>query len=385
MQAIKKNKKQSKNLKGSLTVEAALILPWFLFAVMSIIYLVKVTYIHNHIQYAITESANNMAVHAYLLESAHIIDTQQEVYSNFLDESVIHKHNTISDINKIENVIKGLTSYNISINNKRELGDLKFSASSAAENIEKIKKFKNNVVNCLDSTYKSINTIFEGLIILVEDTNYLATTYKKVGMEYANSLIGEKIIKTYMKSYISKSQYNNWNIVNGANGMDYSHSEFMLKDDNIRIVVKYKVRIPFPLPKNLEIPIVQSIKVRAWVGNNNYLVNKNNGTENNKTNIVYITPTGVKYHKSTCTCVNLKIEDFLYKDVKNKRKICKICSKNKVNLSDNSIVYGTKTGDKYHIYKDCPGIKRNAKPIEKEKAIRMNYKPCGICYKEDLK
>lgn len=361
-------------IRGSITIEASLILPWFLFGIMSIIYLLKVVYIHDQIQYALTESANSMASHAYILEKSEILNIQQDAYNNLSINSVVQNK-------KIPNeYAEGLTEYNINFFNSN-LEDIK--TTNVKQLLKEIKEFKYNIGQAVDTIYMNLFSAIYGLKILYEDTNDIITNWKKDGMEFANMKIGEKITKLYMSKYIPESKYNKWNIVNGINGMDYSLSQYMLKDDNIIIVVSYKVLLPFPLPKKIEIPIRQSIKVRGWTGSNDYIYSKEN-KEDNTTEMVYITPTGVKYHKATCTSVTLEIIELKYKDVKKHRTLCQICKKASKKLNDYSIVYGTREGNKYHIDKNCKGIKRNAIQIDKEEAIN-NYKPCLNCYKEDIR
>ncbi len=58
-----------KKLRGSLTLEAALVLPVFIFTILAFIYLLQVLILHNDIQEAITEIGLDSAKYGYVYES----------------------------------------------------------------------------------------------------------------------------------------------------------------------------------------------------------------------------------------------------------------------------------------------------------------------------
>ncbi len=80
---IKVNK--DKRQRGSLTVEAAIVLPIFICVFVSIIFLIKIVYVHEIIQHGITEAANEIASYSYVYyitegdeQVTRIIDTIQD-------------------------------------------------------------------------------------------------------------------------------------------------------------------------------------------------------------------------------------------------------------------------------------------------------------------
>ena len=60
--------------KGSITVEAALALPVFLFAVVSVVFLMKIVYTHELIQHAIAETADELAASGYIFRISGLED-----------------------------------------------------------------------------------------------------------------------------------------------------------------------------------------------------------------------------------------------------------------------------------------------------------------------
>lgn len=70
-----------KNTKGSITVEAAIVLPIFLCVIISIAFLIKVVYVNEKINYAINGTAEEMAAASYLYH----VSGLQEKQDSFRD------------------------------------------------------------------------------------------------------------------------------------------------------------------------------------------------------------------------------------------------------------------------------------------------------------
>ena len=66
---LKRHKILSHKTKASLTVEAALVLPVFIFAILAFVYLLQVLTIHNNFQEAITEIGLDSAKYGYVYEN----------------------------------------------------------------------------------------------------------------------------------------------------------------------------------------------------------------------------------------------------------------------------------------------------------------------------
>ncbi len=58
--------------RGALTLEAAIVLPIFLCFVLSLAYFIKIIYVHENIQHAITHTADNLATYTYVLDKLDI-------------------------------------------------------------------------------------------------------------------------------------------------------------------------------------------------------------------------------------------------------------------------------------------------------------------------
>lgn len=135
----------------------------------------------------------------------------------------------------------------------------------------------------------------------------------------------------------------------------------------MELTARYEARLPFPSFAIPSLSYQESMRMKAW---NGYVKGgkKTFGTET----VVYITETGVVYHKDyKCNYLDLSIKSVDWNEIKNMRNkdgskyyACGLCtgiySKN---------VYITDYGNRYHCSKNCSGMKRKiyAVPISEVK------------------
>lgn len=98
--------------------------------------------------------------------------------------------------------------------------------------------------------------------------------------------------------------------------------------------------------------------------------------------IVYVTEYGQVYHLNRdCTHLRLSVREIRSEELNAARNnygkrysACERC----VSGSGVEILYITGEGDKYHYYRDCPGLKRTVSPMLKSDAVKR-YRPCSRC------
>lgn len=262
-----KQEEAHKNLKGSMTVEAAMVLPMFLFAILSLAFIIEIVRLQIHIGCAAGQVSKEMAGYAY--------------------------------------------TYN---------------------------KIKQGLLTTDEESGK-----FD------EDTFNIADTVP--GMLIAESRLVKLIGESFLDSSI---------IVNGSRGLSLIGSEILDDGRWIKLLISYKVRLPFsPLP-NSEIKLVQYSCSHAWVG----YCHESEYDERQKT--VYMTEHGNRYHLSrSCKYLNIKSRYVNRAEIGLQRNNsggkyypCHRC------MGKAEGYYITDYGSSYHTSAGCTAIKRNI--IEKK-------------------
>ncbi|KAB3532804.1 TadE/TadG family type IV pilus assembly protein [Alkaliphilus serpentinus] len=269
-----------RNEKGSLTVEAALVLPIFICVIMTLALLIKVAYVHSIVQHAITETAHEIASNSYIYHVSGLADIEEsigegldsnaegakedinrltEAYSNIINNAAIGSNNTFSGFNEVKDHI--------------ENGDILGA-------IEEIKEVIVNVEILIESTASQAEKFMEVIDSVIEDPqSKMISAGSIIGQQLFNQLktaLGNAVAKTLMRKHILDSddqsleeRLKELNIKE----LDFSKSRYFVKenytDGIIDLVVTYKLDIPFPIKIVDDFNILQRVTVRAWMAGKN--------------------------------------------------------------------------------------------------------------------
>ncbi len=352
---IRNNKFANLKLNSSLTLEAAFVLPIFIFTLSAFLYFFHILSLYEHIQYAITEIANESSSYAYAYN--YIMGESKENDDNvYKGEAQGKKQQDINKYNHVETVKVG--KFNVSKSDvitdvsKLDIGESNVGKSDTGED------FTNDDEINLDKQFKTI----------------------------IGSIIGSTYFKLKLSEYLNKDEIDQSAIVNGMNGISTSFSSFMKDDLTIDIVVRYKISIPIPLLNLNKINMMQRVRVRGFTGKD---VSKKGTKEDIYSDTVFVTKYGTVYHKDDeCSHIKLSITKIFSKELINARnenggkyKPCNICLKENFSIEGRE-VYITKSGDSYHIKIDCSGLKRLINQIPLSNVGSRT--PCKRCYKEAI-
>ena len=144
-------------------------------------------------------------------------------------------------------------------------------------------------------------------------------------------------------------------VMGGSSGIDCGKSYVSLRTGIGELCAEYKVHIPVPFFRIRGIPCKETLKIKTWTGY------EKEGFSLNNERIVYLTETGLVYHKDYhCTHLDLSIRMEQIENVKNLRNInggkyypCAFC-----NAGSSDKVYLTGSGNRYHGTISCSGLKR---------------------------
>ena len=361
---------ENKFKRGSLTVEAAFILPLFIFFMLFFIFFIKILFIQENIQHAINETANEIAVYAYLYDNVQLKDIQQQTYMN-LDNKSENWNSTIEQV-LIQGESLSRNIDNVNITNNQTVTN----ANNIKLNMEGISDLKDNIESEFESIIININNIVDGLSGAFNNLDGWLSSGNRDTYEYALDTIGIGITKLIFKDYISDEELKSYGIERGLEGLNFRNSEYMLRDDDISIVVQYKVKLPFKLIYIDEINLTQRVTTRAWTGSND-------SKHFERTNLVYIAKTSEdKYHTERyCYHIYKTVISEELLEIPSRSKFCSICTKEEDynKLKPVVIVYST-GGDKYHIESNCRSIIReDVSAIDEKEAQAEGRSKCKNC------
>lgn len=160
----------------------------------------------------------------------------------------------------------------------------------------------------------------------------------------------------------------------GSGGIDCSGSTMSAGSGIAQLKAVYKMKVPVPVFGIPPVSHAECIRIKTWTGYEKTRF----GEEDSE--IVYITETGVVYHKDYhCTYLDLSIRMISSSEVDNLRNesggkyhACEKCG----NKAGNG-VYITDFGDRYHSSLSCSGLKRTIYAVPVSEAVGKGA--CSKC------
>lgn len=170
---------------------------------------------------------------------------------------------------------------------------------------------------------------------------------------YMIKVLIPKEVEADVVEYVGGERLDKSIVSGGRNGINCSKSSISLFTGEGKLVAEYQVVPPFP-GHVLKIKQKEEIKIKGWVGY------KGGSNWNREEEVVYITETGLVYHKDyNCTHLDLSIKGVSAGQIEELRNEsggrfypCERCD------SDTLFLYITGTGNRYHGNISCSGLKR---------------------------
>ncbi|WP_418418537.1 TadE/TadG family type IV pilus assembly protein [Blautia sp.] len=209
--------------KGSITVEASLFIPMFLFAFMSIYSLVFFVRAQLVIQYAADQAAKEVAQYSYILEKTGILDSYQNLGQEASDFS--------QEMEKIKENLSELDSAAQKIAAGQGTAQDMTGAGQAGQGIyDTVENYARNPEEFINGALGSIKiSAWDGL-----SSYMVGTVAESCVVQQLATASGTEDVEAYLKSL-------------GVSGLSYKNSSWCRNGSNdIKIVVDYDVKSHFP-------------------------------------------------------------------------------------------------------------------------------------------
>ncbi|MDT8718576.1 pilus assembly protein [Clostridium sp. 19966] len=250
--------KKNERRKGSLTVEAALVVPLFMFAILTFAYIMNLVMLHEIIQDSINEAANEVGEYSY-------------VYTGSGLESVINSlaHSTEIGKDKIDQQQQAIASAYETLG---KFGDMspeeqQGTINSAITNAVNMgKSIKNSDKNQIKEKAKTMAKQ-EGVGLICYVGVLLFNDYGPAINEDITSAIAYAFVQNQVSSgtMSADERLKNFGVVGGIDGLDFTGSKILAdKKNDIDIQVTYEVKLPLPIKLIPSFTLRQNAYVRCW-------------------------------------------------------------------------------------------------------------------------
>jgi len=276
--------------RGSLTVEATIILPFFMCFFFLLLFLIKTACIHITLDRAVKETAKEIASCIYPISFLNELEDELAAEQN--EEPLLIKNKpdrvTYEQVLKTStDIITGLVSGRI------KETDLVSVLEDAATQI--LSQSKPGARDYLFSNHSEIYYSFK-------DMGKYHTVKTLMDKHLAGSFVKpENLVFCLVEFPQSSKEYEVT-----KNNQDYVQTGLLpgrdFGKDDVVIQVEYELDIPLPLINGTEIRLTHTAVERAWLagGNGVYTDQTEQSVFENEQQLVYITRTGIKYHNGDC-------------------------------------------------------------------------------------
>jgi hypothetical protein len=309
-----------KKLKGSVTIEACVILPIFLSFFLILLTLVKIACINIALDHAVNETAKQIATCAYPVS-----------FLNELEDKIVEKYGA-GKIDSLQENIKEITYNSLEESSQDVTTDMlsgNFSMTDISNILTSVKQNGSEVLK------KGLGSLVENL---GEDSYW---NIKEIG-KYA-------IVKSVMDQLLDVKLINKNNLKLTLVEFPQGDTEYeackkstaikaigLIPDkdfgiDDVVIQIQYKLKISLPVLGARTINLKHTAIERGWLhGGNGVYTSKAEGIKledfGKVQKIVYITRTGEKYHTENCRYLrHSKIAVTLNDEIKSSYEPCKVC------------------------------------------------------------
>ena len=259
-----------KNRKGSLTVEAAITLPVFVCVILSIALFMRVVYVHQLIQHAITDTANELATYSYLY-SATGVQARHDAAKEYMEDKSKVFENHAKDVFSAYSSLKA---------NKEQVEEAVGSNSTAIINGDidslDVESLKSDLGSAIGSAVSDAGKISGVLADAAKDPKKEIISIMCIladgAFEEAKTALATPLIKFCMAKHLRTEAIQDENkrlrglqVEGGFEGLDFTESSLFKDKKTIDIVVRYKVKTILPIKLIPDVYIIQRATVRAWL------------------------------------------------------------------------------------------------------------------------
>lgn len=241
-----------KNEHGSFTIETTICLTLFMAAFIALISLAMIAKVESTTQYAIDQTAKEIAQYYYVADKMGIANTDS------------------GGVKEIDDTVQSLMDFT----DKSKTAINKHKGKSVSDLYDTLKNYK-DVANDVTEITKAANGVYGNFKTLFDDPKEIlkaltTSMAKEIGNEIVTKIIAQPICRTLVPKYITSTgdadqTLRSMGVVNGLDGLDFRMSSFLTDQRSINIVVVYRIKVLGFGYFNSELVIKQTASTAAWV------------------------------------------------------------------------------------------------------------------------
>lgn len=252
--------KTTKKEKGAVIVEATLVIPMFIFLVITLMWVANLCTAQAKIQIAINSAAKEISSYSYLYGLTGINEMRAELY----EKGETGRSTASEAITGVKDIYSALS----------DISDAGSQAFNGAADLDDIVSGAQDGYQNMGSGISSLNNVYE--TIKKDPKSFLLSFCSAAagnGIDKISSTVAGAMGKCFAEKHLTTEyltadeHLRKLGVVNGLNGIDFSASRFCNSGgDEIIITAQYQLRPIQFFNIDVKYTIVQTGRTRAWFG-----------------------------------------------------------------------------------------------------------------------
>lgn len=262
--------KNRRKEKGSLTVEAALVLVIFIFGYVSITCIHDFIRVHMIVQYSIEQAAKDISSYCYIVSKTELMKDSGRLEQE-ADQAKADADEVIDSVAKLyEAISDGSANIRDSVDKIPENEDLlaildsiKDTGEVTREEYNKILAAANTMVDVGGNYFSNPKGILKGLLSVAKSEGLSALKTYVVAVPISKALVSSQI-ELYGTDRNGQDVLKQLGVVDGISGLDFSGSTLFNDGETIEVRAAYTMKVELPFFDKKEFHFIQTASTRAW-------------------------------------------------------------------------------------------------------------------------
>ncbi len=258
-----------KRERGSLTVEAAIVLVIFIFGYASIVSITSFIRAQMIIQYGINEAAKEISAYCYIVSKTGLMDDSARL-SEEAGEFKKSTDNVIDTVAKLYEAMEDGSEHIASSVQEIDTSDLEsilagveVTGSVTQEEFNNMAAKANSMKEAGEEYFGNPQAILKGLASVAKDTGFRAAKSYMVAAPISK-LLFQKHIGQYGTQLEGVDVLEKLGVVNGIDGLDFTGSTLFNDGSTITVQVAYTMKVKYPGFDQKEFHFIQTASTDAW-------------------------------------------------------------------------------------------------------------------------
>lgn len=256
MSGVRDIKAKNKGAKGSSTVEAAIVLPFFLIVFLSFAYIIRIFFTYNTMQEALSEVGRRYGYMSYFYHITGLKD-----YSDALNKAADDAQNTLFGQRDV--LVNAFDAFNDVVSGGSIQAGSMDDIAAVLDKADNLSNASSDVIYMIQNIVSDPKAELELMVTLfARDLNYQITN-QLVSFMARGSLAKEleKRVKTNKNDPAAAL-----GITGGLGGLDFSQTDIFGDSESMDFVVSYNVKAPVVFAFVPDIRLSNRVRIIAWTG-----------------------------------------------------------------------------------------------------------------------